>query len=185
MLFRSASVISIPVPTEAPVAFDTAAIDGESVFTVSAPWIEGGAIPSQYSCRGGDVAPVFTWAGSPESTASYALVFLDTTNTSGDGVGFVHYVAYNIDPTFTSLDTANTPVGAVVAPSDFSTPGHDVTVWRGPCPPLGQTHTYVIELHALDQTLDSLDGATAADVVTAIDAATIATTSVSAVDTGI
>jgi Raf kinase inhibitor-like YbhB/YbcL family protein len=182
---QNGSVISIPVPTEAPVGFDTAVIDEGPVFAVSAPWIEGGAIPESYTCRGGDAAPVISWSGAPESTASFAVVFIDITSTTADTVGFVHSVVYNIDPAFASLDLAAPPVGAVAAPSDFSTEGNEVTAWRGPCPPVGQTHSYVLELHALDQMLEPLDGLSANEVVEAIDAATIVTASLTASDTGV
>ena len=176
------SVISIPEPTEAPVGFDTAALDDEapSGFTVSAPWVDGGSIPIQYTCNGGDLAPVISWSGAPDTTASLAVVLIDTTLTDESGIGFVHWVVYNIDPSTTDLDAATLPVGAVAAPNGFSTADATVTSWRGPCPPLGQPHTYVLEVHALDQMLDALDGAPTLDVIQAIDAATIETASVTA-----
>ena len=182
---QDGSVISIPVPTEAPVAFDTAQVDTEPELTLTAPWIEGGAIPARFTCRGGDAAPMVSWSDSPVGTVSFALVLVDTTQVTESSIGFIHWVAYNIDANVTSLDAAALPAGVVAANSDFGTPDSPVTTWRGPCPPVGQTHTYVLELHALDQMLDVMDGSSAADVVRAIDAATIDTASITASDTGV
>ena len=182
---QSASIISIPVPTEAPVGVDTAAIDDGPVFAVSAPWVEGGAIPNSFTCQGGDQPPVIAWSGAPETTTSFAAVLIDLSAGMDTAVGFVHWVVYNIDPTFVSLDAATPPVGAIAAPSDFGSDTSPVTGWRGPCPPVGETHSYVLEVHALDQMLEPLEGLTANEVVQAIDAATIATASLTASYTGI
>lgn len=180
------SVISIPDPTEAPVGFDTAALDDESLaeFSAVAPWVEGGVIPEMFTCTGGNVAPTLSWSNAPDSTASFAVVLIDTTMASVDSVGFVHHATYNIDPTTTTLDPSSLPAGAIAGPTDFGAAEAPATGWSGPCPPIGTTHTYVLEVHALDQMLESLDGATAADVVQAIDAATIATASITASVTG-
>ena len=46
--------------------------------------------------------------------------------------------------------------------------------YTGPCPPEGQTHTYVLTVHYLGDQIELGDGAQGADLLAAIDAATIA-----------
>jgi phosphatidylethanolamine-binding protein (PEBP) family uncharacterized protein len=51
--------------------------------------------------------------------------------------------------------------------------------WRAPCPPAATVHTYVFEIHALDQQIELPPETPAADMVRAIDFATIASASLS------
>ena len=74
------------------------------------------------------------------------------------GKVWVHWVAWNIDPTNTELENLTT-----VGMTDFGEVGYG-----GPAPP-DKRHTYVFTLYALDSELDGLEKtSTIADVLDAI-----------------
>ena len=119
--------------------------------------VSGEPIDSRYTCDGDDVSPALTWARAPEGTQELALVVDDP---DADGT-FTHWLAFGL------------PKGAVAVPqrvpalqteipgptplnqgkNDFGEIGYG-----GPCPPEGETHTYVIRLLALDATLGLAPG---------------------------
>ncbi|MFM8529383.1 MAG: YbhB/YbcL family Raf kinase inhibitor-like protein [Ilumatobacteraceae bacterium] len=98
--------------------------------------------------------------------------------------GFRDLVAANIDPTTNAIAAGSLPVDAVLAANDFSTAEAPSFGWSGPCPPVGESHTYSIEVHALDQMIELPSGTPGADMVRAIDFATIASASVTGTVTG-
>ncbi len=81
---------------------------------------------------------------------------------------FVHWAIAGLDPDTTSIEEGQVPVGAIQA-----TNGGNEVGYTGPCPPQGQTHTYVLTVHFLDSQIELGDGAAGADMLTAIDAATL------------
>lgn len=124
----------------------------------------GQSIPSKYSCVGRNISPDLTWSGAPEHTKSYALIVDDPDAPMGT---WVHWVAYNISPTMTSLpEDAGTalPVGSIVQGNNSS----GSAKYSGPCPPSG-THRYFFKLYALDATLALPAGTTKADLLKAMD----------------
>jgi Raf kinase inhibitor-like YbhB/YbcL family protein len=101
---------------------------------------------SANNCGGGNVSPPLAWSGAPAGTPSFAVVMIDPDG--GKGLGSVHWVAYGIDPSVTSLAEGE---GGV--PSQKCVGGNNGAsmVYRGPCPPAGdQPHHYVIGVYALD-----------------------------------
>lgn len=138
----------------------------------------------EHTCLGLDQSPALNWTAPPVGTASLAIILIDTSNTTQNPAGFVHWVLANIDPSVTSLLAGETPVGAVVGANDFSNPEIPSIGYRGPCPPAGETHTYVLEMHALDQMLDAQSGDLAQTLLQAIDYATIVTAKTSGIVTG-
>jgi Raf kinase inhibitor-like YbhB/YbcL family protein len=107
-------------------------------------------------CHGPNVSPALQWTGAPAGTKSFALVLDDYEARYGDG--FVHWAAYNIPATTTTLAAnagANDPElagGGRNAYNDFLRRRYD-----GPCPPEGPAHKYRFTLYALD--LPSIDDA--------------------------
>jgi len=72
---------------------------------------------------------------------------------------WVHWVAWNIDPTKTELEPAKSTEGM----TDFGEVGYG-----GPAPP-DKRHTYAFKLYALDSELDLPDKSTKADVEKAME----------------
>ncbi|MEW5990332.1 MAG: YbhB/YbcL family Raf kinase inhibitor-like protein [Chloroflexota bacterium] len=107
----------------------------------STAFAEGGAIPRIHTCDGDDVSPPLAWAGAPEGTVSLALKVEDP-----DARGFIHWLAYAIDPASGSLPEGVSGVEGGLAEgfNNFGNVGYG-----GPCPPSG-THRYVFRLVALD-----------------------------------
>jgi len=118
----------------------------------STAFTEGGAIPRIHTCDGDDVSPPLAWTGSPDGTASLALIVDDP-----DAGGFVHWVAYAIDPVAGSLPQGISGVAGGIAEgrNSFGNIG-----FGGPCPPSG-THRYVFRLLSLDETPAFADPPTA------------------------
>ena len=129
----------------------------------STAFAEGGQIPSDYTCDGGDSPPPLAWSGAPAGTAEFALVMDDP-----DARGFVHWVVVDISADATALG-ASLPTGAREGRTDFGRTGYG-----GPCPPSG-SHRYVTTLYALSASLGLSGSASAADVRRAAEGKTLAT----------
>ena len=56
----------------------------------------------------------------------------------------VHWAVADIEPSTTTVAAGEVPAGGVVYPNDNG----DAT-YAGPCPPAGETHTYVLTLYVL------------------------------------
>jgi hypothetical protein len=114
-------------------------------FALTSPeFADGGAIPRRYTCDGDDVSPPFAWSGTPEVAMSLALVLDDP-----DARGFVHWVAYNIDP----AASGGLPAGWSESAEFQGSNSFGRLGYGGPCPPSGE-HRYTFRLLALDATLD-------------------------------
>ena len=173
-------------------AVDTAALSGDTEaphdddeMTLYGPWLDGDPIPIAHTCGGIGSTPALSWVGVPPETVTLALVVLDTTDTSVDAVGRAHWIAYNIDPTVSSIEVDQLPAGAVVGANGFSTIEAPELAWRAPCPPAGESRTYVFEVHALDQQIELPPETPAGDMIRAIDFATLATASLTGTVFGI
>ena len=111
-----------------------------STGTVSSPAIAvNGVVPKRFTCDGADVSPPLTIADVPADADSLVLALTDP-----DAGDFVHWVVADIPPTTTGLAAGEVPPGAVVYPNDFGD-----QAYAGPCPPEGETHTYVFTLYVL------------------------------------
>lgn len=116
-------------------------------------------IPEKYTCKGANVSPPLSISGTPDATASLALVVHDPDAPSGD---FLHWALWNIHPNITNITENKVPTGAMQGNNDFGETGYG-----GPCPPSG-THHYEFDLYALDSELDLPAGANRTDVMKAI-----------------
>lgn len=101
---------------------------------------------SGFGCTGGNVSPSIAWSGAPEGTQSFAIVAHDPDAPTG--VGFFHWLVFNIPSSTTSLPAGAAsalPEGAISARTDFGT-----NTYGGPCPPPGDPHRYGFTVYALD-----------------------------------
>ena len=118
----------------------------------------GGEIPRECGYKNGNKKPELLVSGIPEGTKSLALIMDDPDAMEAVGKVWVHWVAWNIDPTNTELENLT-----IVGMTDFGEVGYG-----GPAPP-DKRHTYVFTLYALDSELDGLEKtSTIADVLDAI-----------------
>jgi Raf kinase inhibitor-like YbhB/YbcL family protein len=116
--------------------------DAETMRLTSPAFTDGGAIPEDYTCDGGDLSPPLAWEGVPEGVHSFALIVTDP-----DAGGFVHWVLAGIP-----ADVRELPEGEGDAIGRPGRNGFGGEGWGGPCPPSGE-HRYAFELLALSEPL--------------------------------
>ncbi len=136
---------------------------------------EGQPMPSEYTADGRNVSPGLKWRGVPAGARELAVIVTDEDHVWAvpSPVPLMHWVIYGIKPTVTelaegmpTLEILPAPpelVGAFQAHSTF-----DVTGYRGPQPPVGQTHRYRFRVVALDKAVDLPPGAPASQVWMAV-----------------
>ena len=119
---------------------------------------DGGEIPLELGYKKQNEPPALSINGIPEGTKSLALIMDDPDAMGAVGKIWVHWVAWNIEPTTTELENLTTE-----GMTDFGEVGYG-----GPAPP-DKRHTYVFKLYALDSELDLPDKSTKADVEKAME----------------
>ena len=141
-----------PPRTTEPTTPSVAPADAAFV-VVAESFAEGGAIPVEHTCDGDDVSPGLSWSGFPEGPVEFAVMVTDP-----DAEEFLHWAVWGIPGDVTSFGPGSLPEGAVEGENDFGEAG-----WSGPCPPSGQTHRYVIQVHAMEAPLGLEAGASGDD----------------------
>jgi Raf kinase inhibitor-like YbhB/YbcL family protein len=114
-----------------------------------------GADPTRTNppCPGQNISSPLAWSNAPPATRSYAILMIDPDG--GSGLGAVHWVAYGIPPTKTSLAEGE----ASSAPKDFVAGKNNVGTdhYFGLCGPASHAlHHYVITVIATDLAPDAL-----------------------------
>jgi hypothetical protein len=130
---------------------------GSSIVVSSVAFAPGGPIPPRYTCLGDSVSPPLSWAGVPAGTVELALSVVD--HGTG-GAPFVHWAVTGLPATLTGIEEDALPEGAVEARNSSTEFG-----WYGPCPPAGETHSYVFTLFALSQPSGVAPGTSGADAI--------------------
>ncbi len=100
----------------------------------------GRPIPSRFTCQGQDISPPLSWSGVPPAARELDLVMRDPDAPGGN---FIHWQLTGVAPSTRTLAAGQTPPGARPGPNSFGSLGY-----RGPCPPPGRAHHYVITLTA-------------------------------------
>lgn len=111
----------------------------------SSAFLPNEIIPTKYTCDGEDISPPLAFTDVPEETKSLSLIVDDSDAPAGT---WVHWVAWNIDPTTEALEEGRLPAGTEEGINDFGKTGYG-----GPCPSSG-THRYFFKLYALDTAFD-------------------------------
>ena len=129
-----------------------------NLILTSPAFSDGGEIPRECGYKHGNEAPPLVINGITEGTKSLALI-MDAPDAMGAvGKVWVHWLAWNIDPTATeNLQDATEGM------TDFGEVGYG-----GPAPP-DKSHTYVFKLYALDCKVDLSNESTKADVEKAME----------------
>lgn len=144
---RDGRELAAPTPDQTTTTATTAAAPGTALALTSPAFAEGAALPEWTGCPS-DVSPPLQWSGVPAGTVELALVVTDE-----DAGGYVHWVVAGIDPAATGVGQGAAPPGAVQATNDAGGVG-----WTGPCPPPGETHTYVFRLLAFGAPIGLAEG---------------------------
>jgi Raf kinase inhibitor-like YbhB/YbcL family protein len=148
-------LLGIMINTIAPAA-DTALTLTTNAF------LDASTTPVLYTCDGKDIPPELSWTNVPAKTQSFVLIASDSDASKGV---WYHWVVYNIPKHITKLEegASKLPAGTLTGKNSWNK-----THYNGPCPSKGSTHKYVFTLYALDTTLSLSPGATAKEVMTAM-----------------
>ncbi len=152
---------NIPELTNPPTTSPTTLVPAVGVQVATAPWRNGAAIDSRYTCDGLNVAPALAWSAAPAGTVEIAITMTDV-----DAPLFAHWVIAGLSPSSIALDEDTVPVGAYEALNGAGDVGY-----TGPCPPAGSSHNYVVAVHYLASATGLDDGSSAEDLIAAIEAA--------------
>ncbi len=127
------------------------------LFTLSSPaFSDDDMLPLKYAggalcgkdSRGGNISPPLTWSNPPPGTKSYAVIMIDPDGRRG--LGSVHWVAYGIPASRTSLKEGEGAPGSAIDIVDGKN-SRGTLGYTGPCgPAIDAAHHYVIDLIALD-----------------------------------
>lgn len=159
------TVVATTLPVEVTIA---------APLTLITPWVDGTPIPDRHTCLGVGTSPALTWSNVPIGTVELAISVVDL-----DADQFVHWLVYAVPPVTTGLVENQLPVGTFEWPN--SSGG---AAWFPPCPPAGATHRYEFSVYALNQQLEVADDASAAEVLSILNATTIARSSVTGLVSG-
>lgn len=135
----------------------------------SSAFADGAAIPTEYTCEGGDVSPELRWSGAPAGTQSFALIVddPDAPDPAAPKTTWVHWVLYDLPADAQALPkgvaSSKLPAGTREGTNDWKRTG-----WGGPCPPIGR-HRYFHKLYALDAKLGDLGTPTKAKLEQAME----------------
>lgn len=148
----------------------SAAQQQPSLFTLTSPaFSDDGMLPLKYAggalcgkgSRGGNISPPLTWSNPPPGTKSFALVMIDPDGRRG--LGSVHWVAYGIPATRTSLQEGEGSLPSSTNIVDGRN-SRGTLGYTGPCgPPVDAAHHYVVDLIALDMPPEALKGGLSRD----------------------
>ena len=108
----------------------------------STAFVEGGKIPSKYTCDGEDINPPLEIEEIPVGAESLVLIVDDPDAPMGT---WDHWIVWNI-PIVTKINEDSVP--GIQGKNSW-----ERNDYGGPCPPSG-THRYFFKLYALDTTLD-------------------------------
>jgi len=137
-----ASVLATPI-LAAPFDITSSAVQDGGMLVKK----NGGNIPTNKNCDGQGVSPPLAWSNPPPNTKSYAIIMFDPVGRGGLGV--VHWVAYEIPASMTSLTEGEASQPSSRFKGGTGTAG--LSTYAGPCPPMGdKPHPYVITLIATD-----------------------------------
>lgn len=129
--------------------------DMGTLTVTSSTFTNGGTIPFPNVSKGcgspqtdgQDISPQISWSAGPPGTASYVVTIFDTDAPTG--VGFWHWIVFNIPPNVTSLPadaSRNMVEGAI---QGYGSAG--ASMYHGPCPPVGdKPHHYWITVSAMN-----------------------------------
>lgn len=127
---------------------------------ITSPSFENNSsIPKKFTCDGGNINPQLLIQNVLTNAKSLALIVDDPDAPSGT---FVHWMVWNINPATTEIKEESVPSGSVEGSNGRGSLGY-----IGPCPPTG-THHYHFKLYALDTMLALKEGASKADLESAM-----------------
>jgi Raf kinase inhibitor-like YbhB/YbcL family protein len=130
----------------------------------SEAFLDGGNIPTKYTCEGDNISPPLTWRDVPAPTRSFALLMDDPDARFS---AFTHWVIFDLGSNTSTLGEGvpaapQLPENTIQGKNGFGKIGYG-----GPCPPRGRHH-YRFTLYALDDLLRLAPGSSKKQVLDAM-----------------
>jgi Raf kinase inhibitor-like YbhB/YbcL family protein len=110
-----------------------------------------GFIPAVHTCDGIDLSPHLSWRPIPEKTESFVILMEDLDAPGGPKT---HWSLFDYPGDRRVLPQGVPGIG-VEGINDFGN-----LVYKGPCPPRGETHRYNFRVYAIDKQLNLPRGST-------------------------
>lgn len=135
-----------------------------SPLELSSPaFADGERIPMVYTCDGRNFSPPLVWGKAPGSARSIAVIMDDP-----DAGGWVHWVLFNLPGWMEELPAG---IAGVAHPGGGMRGQGDAGLdYVGPCPPEQDgPHRYSFRVYAVDAWVNLPEGATKAELLTAIE----------------
>jgi len=153
-LLTASPAIGQAPPPEVDIAADkmiSVLLPVKDKLTITSPaFADGADMPVDNTQYGKNLFPGLGWSNGPLGTQSYVIVMQDEDAIRNNDA-ILHWTIYNIPARVTALAPGMTipPDGASYGPNigGLSQP------WRGPRPPAGAKHRYLIQIFALDTTI--------------------------------
>lgn len=171
LLAVSASALMAAAEQEAPrsLAIEHLKTGGATIVVTSTAFAANGSIPARHADYGEKVSPALSWTAVPATAKSLVVIAEDPDAKEPNP--FVHWVLYNLPPSFGALPEAvpGTPRlpefgGALQGRNSRGTTGY-----FGPRPPKDDpAHHYHFQIVAVDAMLELDPGATASAVLAAM-----------------
>ncbi len=135
----------------------------------------GQPMPAEYTADGRNISPGLTWRGLPAGARELVVIVTNEDHVWAvpSPVPFMQWVVYGIRPAVRELAEGMPTMEILSAPAELAGAfqahtNFDVTGYRGPQPPVGQTHRYRFRVLALATAIDLPPGAPASEVWMAI-----------------
>jgi len=178
-LFRSSTTIensnlAIAISPSGNSTSPSTSVTSTSFALTSDVGIEGGTLPTEYTCDGTGSSPALSWFNAPAGTRWFVLLM---TTLPGDGTTKWNWVLHSIPATITSLAKNSSEVGTLGVGSDGPT-----VAYQPPCSQGPGTKVYTFTLYALSASPTLPDVATqvtGATLMQAISSITLGSTSLS------
>lgn len=122
-------------------------------------WDSGARIPAPFTADGEDKSPEIEFTGVGKDVQSFALVFDDPDAPGGT---WTHWVIYNIPGTARGIAAGVPPSEVLAEGTRQGRNSWDEIGYRGPSPPPGTPHRYLLHLYALREVVPATPGVTAA-----------------------
>ena len=101
-----------------------------------------------FGCTGKNLSPQISWSGAPQGTKSYVVTMFDPDAPTGSG--WWHWVLANVPANVNELSEGAGSSGGKLPAGTLEVRGDTgQTGYFGACPPAGQTHNYIVTVHAL------------------------------------
>jgi len=164
-------------PSASPGPSAGAANPAAASFSLQSPsFVDGGTLPTEFTCDGSGQSPPLAWSGAPPGTAAYALVVQEADAPPVGNVAhpITEWLLYNMPLNVTQLPAGVPPRPLLTNGSQQGLNSQQTVGYLGPCPGHGDPpHHVTFQLLAQDGYVTLETAAVVQDVQTALNGHTV------------